>query len=85
MSVWSQDVNPDGTFGMWNYNYSDTIFPPTSYFFHSASGSVRFDSTHATGVGSGFIGRNWFNSDVALISLREMEVSNLEPKTHITQ
>ena len=67
MTVLSQDVHLDGTANTWNYIYSDTLFPPTSYFFHSTFSNVKFDSTHAMGVGAGFIAHNWFNSDSALI------------------
>jgi hypothetical protein len=67
MSVWSQDVHLDGTSGTWNYNYSDTLFPPTSYCFHSTFNSVKFDSTRPTGTGAGFISHNWLNSDSALM------------------
>ena len=66
MSVWSHDVNPDGMSGTWNYDYSDNLFPPTSYVFRSTSSTVEFNSTHPTGVGAGFISHNWCNSDLAL-------------------
>ena len=66
MSVWSQDVNPDGMSGTWNYIYSDNLFPPTSYLFHSTSSTVKFDNTRPTGVGAGFISHHWCNSDLAL-------------------
>ncbi len=66
MTVSAQYVNPIGTSGTWSYQYSDTSMPPTSYWFHSSFNMVIFDSTHATGVGSGFITQHWFNSDSAL-------------------
>ena len=66
ISVWSQDVHLDGTSGIWNYTYSDSLFPPTSYCFHSTSGIVKFDSTCPTGTGAGFISNNWINSDLVL-------------------
>ncbi len=67
MSVWSLDVHFDGTSGTWNYTYSDSLFPPTSYCFHSSFSTVKFDSTRPTGVGAGFISHSWLNSDSALM------------------
>ncbi len=72
MSVYSQNVNHHGTSDKWNFQYSDTSMPPTSYVFHCISEIVGFDSTCPTGVGSGFIeNESWFNSDSALAIAEE--------------
>ncbi len=66
MSVMSEDVNPDGTSELWQYQYVDGSMPPSAYWFHSTSSTVVCDSNSAVGVGSAVITHTWFNSDSGL-------------------
>ncbi len=67
MLVVSDNVKPNGSSDTWEFQYSDTAMPSTSYWFHCKDGVVGFDSTSPTGVGTGYIDdTNWFNSDSAL-------------------
>ena len=66
MLVVSNTVSSNGSSDNWQFQYSDTAMPPTSYWFHCKNGVVGFDSTCPTGVGTGFIDhKSWFNSDSA--------------------
>jgi hypothetical protein len=67
MTVISRDVSTDGKSDAWGYMYVDTAIPRNSYWFHSTSTTVVFDSNSATGVGSAVITHRWFDSDSALV------------------
>ncbi len=64
--VMGHQVNIDGTSSEWQYVYTDTAMPHTTYWFHAGASGVVFDSTTATLIGSGIIYQTWFNSDSAL-------------------
>jgi hypothetical protein len=66
LTVRSHQVRTDGTSDTWQYQYVDSGVPPTSYWFHSSSTTVGFDSTSPTGVGAAVITHKWYDSDYAL-------------------
>jgi hypothetical protein len=67
MAVISNNVKPDGTCDLWQYQYVDTLMPPRVHWFHSTSLGVVYDSSSALQVGNAVITGRWFNSDSAMI------------------